>query len=102
MNITDVQIRRIFERRMLKATLTIVIDHDFAVHDIKILMNDSGRLFIAMPSRQNKKHGGFCDVTHPIGSKAREELEKQILLEYYKQLDNEEMSEIIINADGYF
>lgn len=49
MNVTDIRIRRTYEEGKLKALVSVTIDHDLAVHDIKVI-EGSERLFVAMPS----------------------------------------------------
>ena len=51
MNITDVRVRRVSKEGKMKAVVSITIDNEFAVHDIKVIEGEKG-LFIAMPSRK--------------------------------------------------
>jgi stage V sporulation protein G len=64
--------------------VSITIDEEFVVHDIKIIEGEKG-LFIAMPSRKTSD-GEFKDVAHPIKSSTREELQRIILERYEKEL----------------
>ena len=80
MNITDIRVRKTFEDEKLKALVSITIDNDFAVHDIKVIAA-SGRLFVAMPSRKDEK-GVFRDIAHPITGNARQDLESGIIDAY--------------------
>ena len=50
MQITDVRIRKVTKEGKMKAVVSITLDDEFAVHDIKVIEGDKG-LFIAMPSR---------------------------------------------------
>ena len=50
MNITDVRVRRVAKEGKMKAVVSITIDEEFVVHDIKVIEGEKG-LFIAMPSR---------------------------------------------------
>ncbi len=53
MKITSVSIRKINkENSRMKGIATVLLDDEFAVHDIRIIEGDKG-LFIAMPSRKN-------------------------------------------------
>ena len=52
MQITDVRIRKVEKEGKMKAVVSITIDEEFVVHDIKIIEGEKG-LFIAMPSRKN-------------------------------------------------
>ena len=50
MQITDVRIRRIEKEGSMKAVVSITIDNEFVIHDIKVIQGEKG-YFIAMPSR---------------------------------------------------
>lgn len=83
MNITDIRIRRTYCENRLRALVSITIDHDLALHDIKIIQG-ADRLFVAMPSRRDE-NGEFRDICHPITLQARQQLE-QAVLDCYQQL----------------
>ena len=53
MNITDVRVRKIAKEGKMKAVVSITIDDEFVVHDIKVIEGEKG-LFIAMPSRKSR------------------------------------------------
>ena len=80
MNITDIRIRKIYSENRLRALVSITVDHDLAVHDIKII-EGSERLFVAMPSRRDE-NGSFRDISHPITPQARHQLETAVLNAY--------------------
>ena len=78
----------------MKAVVSITIDNEFAVHDIKVIDGDKG-LFIAMPSRRNAE-GEFRDVAHPINSETRSQLQDLIMQKYEEtlaQLNDESVEE---------
>ena len=52
MNITDVRVRKVAKEGKMKAVVSITIDDEFVVHDIKVIEGEKG-LFIAMPSRKD-------------------------------------------------
>ena len=54
MTITDVKVRRLLDDERLKAIVSISLDGEFAVHDIKVI-DSGGRLFVAMPSRKDQE-----------------------------------------------
>ncbi len=83
MNITDVRIRKIEKEGKMKAVVSITIDDEFVVHDIKVIEGDKG-LFIAMPSRK-ATDGEYKDIAHPIRTDARDRLQKLILEKYYEE-----------------
>lgn len=85
MNITDIRIRRTYQDERLKAVVSITVDNDLAVHDIKII-EGPGRLFVAMPSRKDEG-GVYRDIIHPITSEARKEVERKILAAYHEYVD---------------
>ena len=49
MQITDVRVRKVAKEGKLKAVVSITMDDEFVVHDIKVIEGEKG-LFIAMPS----------------------------------------------------
>ena len=66
----------------MKAVVSITIDEEFVVHDIKIIEGEKG-LFIAMPSRK-AADGEYRDIAHPINSETRERIQTIILEQYEK------------------
>jgi stage V sporulation protein G len=84
MNITDVRIRRVEKEGKMKAVVSITIDNEFAVHDIKIIEGEKG-LFIAMPSRRNAE-GEYRDVAHPINSETRQQIQALIMDKYQEEI----------------
>ncbi|MBE6884465.1 MAG: septation regulator SpoVG [Ruminococcaceae bacterium] len=80
MNITDIRVRKIYDDPRLKALVSITIDGDFAVHDIKVIHGPE-RIFVAMPSRRDET-GTFRDIVHPISRESREQLETAVLDAY--------------------
>lgn len=87
MNITDVRVRKVAKEGKMKAVVSITIDEEFVVHDIKIIEGEKG-LFIAMPSRK-ATDGEYRDIAHPINSQTRERIQT-IILEKYEQAMLEE------------
>lgn len=87
MNITDVRVRRVAKEGKMKAVVSITIDEEFVVHDIKVIEGEKG-LFIAMPSRK-AIDGEYRDIAHPINSATREKIQN-IILEKYEQVLAEE------------
>ena len=80
MNITDVRVRKVAKEGKMKAVVSITIDEEFVVHDIKVIEGEKG-LFIAMPSRK-ATDGEYRDIAHPINSNTRERIQKLILEKY--------------------
>lgn len=64
----------------MKAVVSITLDDEFVVHDIKVIEGEKG-LFIAMPSRK-AADGEYRDIAHPINSETRERIQQIILDEY--------------------
>ena len=88
MQITDVRIRKVEKEGKMKAVVSITIDEEFVVHDIKILEGEKG-LFIAMPSRK-AADGEYRDIAHPINSDTRDRIQKLILEKYQETMAVEE------------
>lgn len=85
MKITEIKIRRIYQDNRLRALVSVTLDNDFAVHDIKVIEGPE-RLFVAMPSRREES-GVFRDIVHPITPDARRYMEEMILDEYRRRKD---------------
>lgn len=75
----------------MKAVVSITIDDEFVVHDIKVIEGEKG-LFIAMPSRK-ASDGEYRDIAHPINSSTRERIQQIILDKYDVAVLEEEESE---------
>ena len=80
MNITDVRVRKVAKEGKMKAVVSITIDDEFVVHDIKVLEGEKG-LVIAMPSRK-ATDGDYRDIAHPINSATRDRIQRIILDKY--------------------
>ena len=82
MEITDVRVRKVAKDGKMKAVVSITLDDEFVVHDIKVIEGEKG-LFIAMPSRK-AADGEYRDIAHPINSQTRDRIQQIILEEYEK------------------
>ena len=93
MQITDVRVRKVAKEGKLKAVVSITMDEEFVVHDIKVIEGEKG-LFIAMPSKK-AVDGEYRDITHPINSETREKIQS-IILENYEKVLEEAPEEAVI------
>ncbi|MCI8513373.1 MAG: septation regulator SpoVG [Lachnospiraceae bacterium] len=82
MQITDVRVRKVAKEGKMRAIVSITLDDEFVVHDIKVIEGEKG-LFIAMPSRK-AVDGEYRDIAHPINSETRMKVQDIILREYEK------------------
>lgn len=80
MKITDVRVRKVTKEGKMKAIVSITLDDEFVVHDIKVIEGEKG-LFIAMPSRKSTD-GEYRDIAHPINSGTRDMIQKVVLDQY--------------------
>ncbi|WP_026509612.1 MULTISPECIES: septation regulator SpoVG [unclassified Butyrivibrio] len=85
MNITDVRVRKVAKQGKMRAIVSITLDNEFVVHDIKVIEGDKG-LFIAMPSKKSVD-GEYRDIAHPINSDTRRLLQDTILKAYDEASD---------------
>ena len=69
----------------MKAVVSITLDDEFVVHDIKVIEGDKG-LFIAMPSKK-AADGEYRDIAHPINSDTRTTIQNIILARYEEALE---------------
>ena len=74
MQITDVRVRKVAKEGKLKAVVSITMDEEFVVHDIKVIEGEKG-LFIAMPSKK-AMDGEYRDIAHPNNCGSRERIQK--------------------------
>ena len=88
MNITDVRVRKVAKEGKMKPVVSITIDEEFVVHDIKVIEGEKG-LFIAMPSRK-ATDGEYRDIAHPINSSTRDKIQSIILEKYQEAIAEEE------------
>ena len=88
MQITDVRIRRVEKEGKMKAVVSITIENEFVVHDIKVIEGEKG-LFIAMPSRK-ASDGEYRDIAHPINSATRERISNLIMEKYQEEMQKEQ------------
>ena len=91
MTITDVRVRKIAKDGKMKAIVSVTLDDEFVVHDIKVIEGEKG-LFIAMPSRKTAD-GEYRDIAHPINSETRQQMQEVILREYENAIPAEEEAE---------
>ena len=91
MQITDVRVRKVAKEGKMKAVVSITLDDEFVVHDIKVIEGDKG-LFIAMPSRK-ASDGEYRDIAHPINSGTRDKIQQMILGKYETALTEVEEEE---------
>ncbi|MDR0949946.1 MAG: septation regulator SpoVG [Lachnospiraceae bacterium] len=84
MQITDVRVRKITKEGKMRAIVSITLDDEFVVHDIKVIEGEKG-LFIAMPSKKGTD-GEYRDIAHPINSDTRDIVQRTILEQYEKVL----------------
>ncbi len=84
MQITDVRVRKVAKEGKMKAVVSITIDDEFVVHDIKVIEGEKG-MFIAMPSRKSTD-GEYRDIAHPLNSATRDRIQTIILNKYEKAM----------------
>ena len=84
MEITDVRVRKVALDGKMRAIVSITLDNEFVVHDIKEIDGEQG-VFVAMPSRKSAT-GEYRDIAHPINSETRDYVQKIILEKYEEAL----------------
>lgn len=83
--VTDVRIRKINQEGKMKAIVSITLNDQFVVHDVRVIEGNNG-LFVAMPSKRTPD-GEFKDIAHPITSETREIIQSAVLAAYNSELD---------------
>lgn len=87
MVVTDVRVRRLTTEGRMRAIVSITLDDNFAVHDLRVIEGSSG-LFVAMPSKRNPS-GEFRDIAHPINAQTRAQIQEAVLKAYSAELEQE-------------
>ena len=83
MQITDVRVRKVAKEGKLKAVVSITMDDEFVVHDIKVIEGEKG-VFIAMPSKK-ALDGEYRDIAHQL-TQRQESGFKRLFLRNMKRL----------------
>ena len=83
MEITEIKVFPVDEER-LKAYVSIIIDGNFIVRDLKIIKGNTG-LFVAMPSKK-RKDGTYRDIAHPLNKETRTDIEGRVLDAYLARI----------------
>lgn len=86
MKVTDVRIRRLTQEGKMRAIVSITLNEQFVVHDVRVIEGNNG-LFVAMPSKRTP-NGEFRDIAHPINSEARQEIQESVLDAYQKEMES--------------
>ena len=84
MNITDVRVRKVAKEGKMKAVVSVTIDDEFVVHDIKVSRKASD--------------GEYRDIAHPINSATREQIQTIILDKYQEVMAEEAENEVLMEA----
>ena len=87
MKLTDIRIRKTLTEGKMRAVVSITLDDELAVHDLRII-EGADREFVAMPSRRTPE-GSYRDIVHPINAAFRGEIESAILERYQEELEHE-------------
>ncbi len=87
MKVTDVRIRRFNQEGKMRAIVSVTLNDQFVVHDVRVIEGNNG-YFVAMPSKRTP-NGEFKDIAHPINTDARQEIQQAILDAYFKELEME-------------
>src|ERR687897_2623243 len=83
MEVTEVKVFPVNED-ILRAYVTITLDHCFVIRDLKIIKRSTG-YFVSMPSKK-RSDGTYKDIAHPVNSETRRMLEEKVIAEYEKLL----------------
>lgn len=123
MKITEVRLTEVKGDDKLKAFVSITLDDDFVVRDLKVIKGKKGE-FVAMPSRKLTEHcpkcgkkndvlSSFCsscgkklpersddrnkrvyaDIAHPINTECREMIQTKVLDEYRRTMKKTDSDE---------
>jgi stage V sporulation protein G len=96
LKVTDVRIRRFNDEGKMRAIVSVTLNDQFVVHDVRVIEGNNG-FFVAMPSKRTP-NGEFKDIAHPINTAARQEIQEAILDVYFSELAEAEHETMI--AEG--
>ena len=82
--VTEVRIRKLAQEGKMRAIVSVTLNEQFVVHDVRIIEGSNG-LFVAMPSKRTP-NGAFRDIAHPISVEARQEIEQSVLGAYGREI----------------
>lgn len=82
MEITDVKIRKFTDEAKMRAIVSVTLDNELVIHDIKVI-SGYDKMFLAMPSRR-LRNGSFTDIVHPTNENLRSRIEAAVLSEVEK------------------
>ena len=82
MEITDIKIRKLTDEAKMRAIVSVTLDDELVIHDIKII-SGYDKMFLAMPSRRLLS-GSFTDIVHPTNEDLRARIESAVLTEFEK------------------
>ncbi len=83
--VTDVRIRKIAGSEKMKAVVSVTLNNQFVIHDIRIIEGHNG-LFLAMPSKRTPS-GDYRDIAHPISAALRSHMQQAVLDAYGAELE---------------
>ena len=89
MKITNIKIRKLFEEGPMRAVVSVTLDDQMALHDIKVIYA-AEKYFIVMPSRKNPDET-YRDIVHPINAQFRGMLESSVIAAYEAALEEAEL-----------
>ena len=79
MTVSDVVIRRILDNNGLKAIVSVTLDHEIVIHDVRV-MSKGDRMYLLYPNHRHKdKERG---MVYPINRFAQEKLEQAVIARY--------------------
>jgi len=97
-DITDIKIRKLFDEGPMKAIVSVTLDNQIALHDIKVIYARD-KYFIVMPSRKNPD-GTYRDIVHPINAAFRAQLEEAVIAEFHEEVRRVEEAAAVSSAES--
>lgn len=96
LKVTDVRIRRFNDEGKMRAIVSVTLNDQFVVHDVRVIEGNNG-FFVAMPSKRTP-NGEFKDIAHPINTAARQEIQEAILDVYFSEFAEVEQETITVEG----
>ncbi len=96
MKVTDVRVRRLTQEGKMRAIVSITLNEQFVIHDVRVIEGTNG-LFVAMPSKRTPS-GEFRDIAHPINADTRAVIQDSVLNVYSKEVEQKVAEESFLEV----
>lgn len=92
MQITDIHVKLRTQKNSqdvskVKAYISIVLDNQLVINDIKVIEDSNNKLCLLMPRRKNTATYKLYDIVHIVNQESKDQFEEEILNAYNEWLE---------------